>query len=101
MATKTLSFSQNTDGKWVATESVSGSFAIHMERHASGSISIDMTSVEDTEPQNKHTEPGGESYDQEFACRFPKWLTISSSSMPISGKCFVVDDSEEASNEGE
>lgn len=93
MAQKSLTFTQQ-GSLWVATEQVVGDFAIHLDRNARGSITIDMTSVSGTDPQTKFETFEGESYDQEFACKFPKYLTIKSSSQPKSGKCYVVDGSE-------
>ena len=96
MATKTLSFSKNSDGKWEATESVAGDFAIHIERHASGTIQIETTSVEDTAYQSKFSTAGGLVFDQDFQCLFPKYLRILSASMPKDGDCYVIDNSEES-----
>lgn len=95
----TLSFTQTAEGYWSASATVNGDFALHLERAASGTISINISSVAGAADQEKYITQSGFVYDQDFqALVYPKYVRIVSESQPISGSCFILDGTEETSD---
>lgn len=92
-----LSFTQTANGYWVAAATVNDNFALHLERVTRGTISINVSSVENAAYKEKYNISADTVYDQDFQMLiYPKYLSIVSSSEPTSG--YILDGTEESSD---
>ena len=96
-----LTFTQNAEGLYEATATVNGDFNVHIERAQAGSISINISTVENGEYQNVFGRAqAGLTFDKDFrAAVYPKYVQILSSSLPTANKNFITENAEEDNNE--
>ena len=98
-----LTFTKNAGGLYEATATVNGDFNIHIERAQSGSISINVSTVEDAEYQNVFGRAqAGLTFDKDFrAAVYPKYVQILSSSVPVANKNFITENADESASNAE
>ena len=91
-----LTFTKIADHRYQATAQVSGDFALHLERTNQSDLELGVSSVEDGAYQVKKVLGHEGVFDQDFtALVYPKYIRVVCTSLPISGKCYVVENASE------
>ena len=84
-----LTFTQSGDA-YIAETSVNADFNIHIEREASGGLSIEMSHLQNGEYTPIPDIKQWGAFDQSFYdVVYPIYLRIISRTAPISGKCVI------------
>lgn len=73
---------------WQSKETVPGSFALHFENSSKVSLSVGVTSIEDTQYQEVFSEVVPPIWDHDFVVFIPKYVRIRCWSQP-SSDCYI------------
>jgi hypothetical protein len=86
-----LTFTQQSDGRYKATATVNNDFAIRIERHKSGQLSIGRTYVEGAEPTFFYGNAmAGLTFEKSYHdVVFPLYLTVISETLPKADGCYI------------
>ena len=95
MATTALSFTQTAANRYEATATVNSAFAVHLKREEPGSVTIEATSVENTDYDRLWKEEHDEIFNRAFDFGvYPLYVKVVSSVEPVSSANYIVDNSE-------
>lgn len=88
-----LTFTQQSDGRYKATATVNNDFAIRIERHKSGQLSIGKSFVNGAEPKYFYGNAmAGTLFEDSYHdVVFPLYITVISETLPKADGCYITE----------